>query len=291
MFREETVMAQVTAAKLYKATSNVDYVILPAPTLTIPSGGDYEELRFRVAAADESAHPFDITARIARTLVTTSGWKPMEFLLRTGTLVAMWLIEQESFTDLTPLFHTGNTDKTGGLEAALGRWKTGLFEQEAGRRPIGFAADFAGYHGAQAPARLSTFPIVTVDYTVQLGDEHRCQLGVLIENPHGGQVHSIGVDIWFASQLMAGSEGFSGLGTRGARGIQDAGYRWRSTDVLFAGDHVRVCPTKETKLSYRVNDELSDWISEKGPMAEFEFFAGDFPRLRALVPVRRLHQF
>lgn len=281
----------MTVARLYKSTSNADYVIHPEPSLTTPSGGDYDELRFRVAAMDESVAPFTIEARIARTLVSTSPWKPIEFLLQTGTLVAAWQIEKRVFTSTQPMFHTGNTDKTAGLEAALGRLKANLFEQAAGRRPIGFLADFANAQGVQAPARISPVPLTTVGYTVQLGDEHRYQLGVMIENPHGGQVQSIGVDIWFPSQLMAGSEGFSGLGTRGARGVQHAGYRWRSTDVLFAGDHVRVCPTKETKLSYRVNDELYDWIAEKGPMAEFEVFAGDFPPLRALVPVRRLHQF
>ena len=121
-------MAHVTAARLYKSTSNVDYVILPEPLLTAPSGGDYEELRFQVAAVDESTGPFTITARIAGTLVSTSGWKPMEFLLRAGALVAAWQIEQRVFADTTPMFHTGNTDKTGGMETALGRLKAGLFE-------------------------------------------------------------------------------------------------------------------------------------------------------------------
>ena len=205
-------MAQVIAARLYKSSSSVDYVILPAPHLTSPTGGDYDELRFRVRAVDESAAPFTIEARIARTLVSTSGWKPMEFLLGAGTLVALWKIEQRCFTDLAPMFHTANTDKTGGLEAALGRWKSGLFEQEPERPPIGFVADFAGA-GTQEPARLSGFPLVTVDYTVQLGDEHRYQLGVLIENSLGGPVRGLGVDIWFPSPLMAGAEGFtSGLG-------------------------------------------------------------------------------
>ena len=153
-------------------------------------------------------------------------------------------------------------------------------------------ADFAAAHGARDPARLSAFPLVTVDYAVQLGDEHRYQLGVLIENSHGGQVQGLGVDMWFPSRLVAGAEGFtSGLGAKRVEGMECSGFRWRSGATLFVGDHVRICPTKDTKLGYRVNDDLYDWIDEKQPAAEFEVFVGTFPRLRALVPVRHLHQF
>jgi len=286
-------MSQVTAARLYKSTLNADYAILPEPLLTTPTSGDYEELRFQVAAADESVPPFTIEARMVRSLVSTSGWKPIEFLFHAGTLVAAWQIEQRVFTSTRPMFHTANTDKTGGLEAALGRLKTDLFEQPAvaGRRPIGFLADFAAAHAGQEPARISPFPLTTIDYTVQLGDEHRYQLGVLVENAHGGQVQGIGVDIWFPSQMIAGAEGFTGLGTKHARGVEYGGYRWRSTAVLFAGDQVRICPTKEVKLGYRVNDSLYDWLDQKQPAVEFEVFAGTLPRLRALVPARYLHQF
>ena len=163
-------------------------------------------------------------------------------------------------------------------------------ERLTGRRqlPNDEVADFAAAHGARDPARLSAFPLVTVDYAVQLGDEHRYQLGVLIENSHGGQVQGLGVDMWFPSRLVAGAEGFtSGLGAKRVEGMECSGFRWRSGATLFVGDHVRICPTKDTKLGYRVNDDLYGWIDEEQPAAEFEVFVGTFPRLRALVPVAR----
>src|SRR5207244_7541512 len=52
--KEIITMKPFTAARLYKSTSNVDYVILPRPRLTDLTGGDYEELPLRVLAADES---------------------------------------------------------------------------------------------------------------------------------------------------------------------------------------------------------------------------------------------
>src|SRR5207247_8642833 len=152
-------MAHVTAPRLYKSPSDADYAIVPAPALTVPSGGDYEELRLRVTAVDDSARPFTITARIARTLVAPSGWKPLDFLLRAGTLVAAWLIEQRAFADTAPLFHTGNSDKTAGTETALGRLRAGLFAQEAGRRPIGCVTDLDNAPGGRVTDHWSVFSL------------------------------------------------------------------------------------------------------------------------------------
>lgn len=286
-------MPQVTAAKLYKSASNVDFAILPEGDLTVPSGGDYEQLRFRVHAADQSAAPFTVEARIARSLVATSGWKPLEFLLRAGALVAVWQIEQGRFSDLTPIFHTANTDKTGGLEAALGRWKSGLFEQAPQRRPMGFGVDITG-GGPEEPARLSPFPLVTVDYsTVQLTKEqHLYQLGVVIENWSSSSVRGAGVDIWFPSRMVTGAEGFaSGLAAKKVRNIECSGFRWRSDRTLFVGDHARVCPTKDVKVGYHMTYDLEDWMDDARPLAQFEVFAGDLTPLRAAVPVRVLQQF
>jgi hypothetical protein len=104
-------------------------------------------------------------------------------------------------------------------------------------------------------------------------------------------IRDVAVDLWFPSPLMAGAEGFtSGLGSKRVDRVECSGFRWQSNSPLLAGQHVRVCSTRETKLLYRVNDALYQWIDEKRPVMEIEVFAAGY-RLRAPVPARSLHQF